>query len=507
MLATLNRAHRNRVNQIAIFVIALLCYIYFFPRWADWNQNSRLNQVLAMVDDGVLYIDAYADNTGDYAIYNGRRYSDKAPGTAFIGIPIYLAFKAVSQPLLGPLVNRLETSSAFEDTLREQGSGMRADKITYSIVLYFVTIFAVSLPSAALVTALYMMLGAFTPSHFVRMSVAFAYALGTIAFSYSGLFIGHQLASAALFAAFYLLFRMRNRRQGGGSRSYAMTLVVVGFLLAFGVISDYPTVVIAACVFFYAVYVTKPRLKLSWIVIGALPPAVAAMVYNYAIFGTVLPVAYKYSALFPEHFTGGIMGFSIPSLEAVWGMTFSPYRGLFLLSPVLLLSLVGFWVWWRNGSHRAEWLVSFASVALLFLSISSSPTWAGGFSVGPRYLIAMLPFMMIPIAVWLDSFEASPAKPIARLAFLILALISVAMVWAQTIGGQQFPGYEQNPLVEYTMPKLLSGDIARNVAMVIGLSSWRSLLPLVLFALLLTFLSGVLWFSTKRQVNLPSSDL
>ena len=33
-----------------IFLLLLACYAYVLPRWADWNQNSRLNLVVALVD-------------------------------------------------------------------------------------------------------------------------------------------------------------------------------------------------------------------------------------------------------------------------------------------------------------------------------------------------------------------------------------------------------------------------------------------------------------------------
>ena len=43
----------------------------------------RFDLSAAIVDQGTLSIDAYASNTGDYALFNGRRYSDKAPGLSF----------------------------------------------------------------------------------------------------------------------------------------------------------------------------------------------------------------------------------------------------------------------------------------------------------------------------------------------------------------------------------------------------------------------------------------
>lgn len=89
-------AARFRI-EILLFLILLACYAYFPPRWADWNQNSRLNLTLAIVDDGSFQIDRFVANTGDYAKYNGHYYSDKAPGTSFLAVPMYAAVRPALQ--------------------------------------------------------------------------------------------------------------------------------------------------------------------------------------------------------------------------------------------------------------------------------------------------------------------------------------------------------------------------------------------------------------------------
>jgi hypothetical protein len=471
--------------EIGLFLTLLVCYAYFFPRWADWNQNSRLDQVLAIVDQGVLHIDAYYHNTGDYALYEGHYYSDKAPGTAFVGVPVYAAFKVLLQPFLDKVILRFQESSVFDDTLREDGTGMLPEKIRFAIALYFVTFFSVSLPSAALGVILYKFLGNFSSAQPYRIGIALAYGLGTIAFPYSGVFMGHQLATCLLFTAFYLLFRLRD--QVVSKRG----LIVIGFLLGYAMITEYPTAIIAGCLFLYALHKLNDKLRIVWIITGGLLPGMLAMLYNYAIFRTPLPVAYNYSVLFPEHFHTGFMGFSYPRLEAVWGMTFSPFRGLFFLSPFLLLSIPGFAVWLRSGGHKAECLVALSSVTFYFLFISSMAMWPGGFAVGPRYLCALLPFLACPQVFFLGHFDG---KRWPWILFLVMALISVVLVWTETISGQQFPGYTDNPLMNYSLPILLSGDIARNLGMILGFSGWYSLFPLVLFVCVE---GGILWASTK----------
>jgi hypothetical protein len=41
---------KRYLAEICIFLTLLVCYSYFFPRWADWNQNSRMRLTMAIGD-------------------------------------------------------------------------------------------------------------------------------------------------------------------------------------------------------------------------------------------------------------------------------------------------------------------------------------------------------------------------------------------------------------------------------------------------------------------------
>src|SRR5512136_716035 len=126
----MRQVNRERANQIAIAALLLVCYTYAFPRWADWNQTSRFDLVVAVVDHGTLSIDCCVSNTGDYALFEGHTYSDKAPGMSFLGIPAYVMFKGIAaiKPVESALV-RLAHSGSLAATLREGGSGLLLDKL------------------------------------------------------------------------------------------------------------------------------------------------------------------------------------------------------------------------------------------------------------------------------------------------------------------------------------------------------------------------------------------
>jgi len=461
----------NRVREVVLFLLLLFCFAYFFPRWADWNQNSRFDLVLAIADKGTFAIDDYYQNTGDYACFEGHYYSDKAPGTSFLGVLVYWVFTHLAR--LAPvdrMIARLEASPALMTTLEPEGTGLQANKVYFALALTFVTFFTVAIPSALLGVLLYRWTGYVTRRPLYRLGVPLVYGLLTSAFAYSNMFFGHQIVAALLFGAFYLLFRME---QGEISPAW---LTLVGLLLGYAVITEYPTALIAAGLCVYAFFATPDRRWLGGLVLGGLLPGILLAAYNLAIFHTPLPVGYRYSVLYTEQHSYSFLSLSHPRADALWGITFGSYRGLFFLSPILLLAVVGFALWWQRRAFRRAWWVCAYAVIAFFLFNGSSVMWQGGWSVGPRYLLPMLPFLATGLAYFWDTWGD---RAWTRAATALLAAWSFFAVWAETIGGQHFPDWTPNPLFNYSLPQLAAGNIARNAGMVLGLHGWASLIPLL----------------------------
>jgi len=490
-------------NWIAInlFLLLLVCYTYFFPRWADWNQNSRLNLVMAIVDQRTLYIDAYYDGytaTGDYAEYEGHIYSTKAPGSAFLGVPVYWAFQKIAG---GGVARRalgfLRTNEAIGSTLTVGGSGLLPEKLHSALALSVVTFFTVSIPSALLGVVLYRFAGHFVCSRTTRIWVALVHGLATSAFPYAASFYGHQIVAVLLFAAFYLAFLI------GRGRLKPLFALGIGLMLGYAVITEYPAALIAGAVFLY-LYHRLPRKR--WIgltALGGMLPGLLWMIYNYAIFHRPIAFGYQHAPLFRDVNTTGFFSLVYPQPEALWGITFSSYRGLLFLCPVLLLALPGFYYFFRKGGLRAEFAVCLYSVVAFFLFNSSSVMWDGGFAIGPRYLVPMLPFMVLPIIFFINVHGS---RPWIKGLVALLTIWSLLFVWAETIGGQSFPDWTLNPLIDYSLPNLKNGDIARNIGTVLGLPGWLSLLPLLT---LLTLLLGLLLSqaSVRQKVEAQQASL
>ena len=468
---------REKRTAVLVFLILLSSYAYFFPRWASWNQNSRLDLVMAIVDQGTVSIDDYYQNTGDYAVYEGHRYSTKAPGSALLGVPVYWVFRQVLRsPALTPVLDRLSSSQAVAGTLREDGTGLLPDKVYFALALYAVTFVIVSIPSALLGTALYLFTGHFSSSQAHRIWVTLTYGLATNAFSYSGVYFGHQIVAFLLFCSFYLVFLIAE----GAIKP--RILVLIGFFMGYAVITEYPTVLIAAGIFVYAFLRLPKKTWTAWLVLGGILPGVMWMVYNYQIYHKIIGFGYLYAPLYTDKNNIGFFSLVYPHFEALWGITFSPYRGLFFLSPVLLLAIPGFYTFRKR---RPEFLLCLWATISFFLFNGSSVMWEGGYAVGPRYLLPMLPFMTLSLTFFIEEWGT---QRWAKALTAFLTVWSVLFVWAETIGGQSFPDWTLNPLFDYSLPRLLRGDIARNWGTIIGLPGWSSLIPLVVMGAFLSWL-------------------
>ncbi len=483
-----------KTPEVGLFLVLLACYSYIFPRWADPNQNSRLNMVVAMVEDGTFQIDKYVHNTVDYAKVGDHYYSDKAPGAAFLSIPVYGVMKVfLDLPAMDNVMNRLTNNEAFKSTLRADGSGILKEKIRFALAQVGLTFVVAALPSALLGVLFYRMLVQFTPYRWPRIVIVLGYGLLTPAFAYAGAFYGHQLSAALLFGAFYLVFAVFYPKALTFSKP---RLLLIGLLLGYSVVTEYPTILMVVILYlytFYKLYRLGHPLQIIWVTLSAGLVAVGWMTYNTAVFGGPLELGYSHSELWTKQHETGFMSLSLPHADAVWGITFGLFRGLFVMSPWLLLAVPGFWLWLRSAEYRAEFWVALTSVITIFLFNSSSVMWWGGFAIGPRYLLPALPFMVLPI---IFAWRVWNTQTWFKILLIITFAWSWIATWGLTLAEQAFPPDTIfNPLIEYAWPNWLNGNIARNFGTILGFKGAWSLAPLLIVCALI----GVNWWLLNRR--------
>jgi hypothetical protein len=192
-----------------------------------------------------------------------------------------------------------------------------------------------------------------------------------------------------------------------------------------------------------------------------------------------------------------------PTLNSIWQITFGAYRGIFLLSPVLLLFFAGIVFMWKRKDLRPEWALCLAIVLAYFLLDAARGAnvngWSGGNSVASRHLTPMLPFMVFPIAFALRARAW-------RLVFIVLGAISVAMMYVimATGSGGGFAYADQNPLVNEVWRRLQHGHVEVNWGYLAYQTGMPSLVPLVL--LVAAFTGRIVWLHRSPRAPAPARE-
>lgn len=164
------------------------------------------------------------------------------------------------------------------------------------------------------------------------------------------------------------------------------------------------------------------RRAFGWYLLIALAVLAGFLVFNKTTGGTWLP----------WYYTGqwaSVQGES-NVLGGLAGCLFSPARGLFIYSPILLFAVAGL-----NAKRQCEGRLDGLDWAVLgvlgahLLVIAAWPVWWGGHCYGPRLLADMLPFLiyfLIP-ALPAIAHPKGGAGRLLQIAFIIFALLSLAM--------------------------------------------------------------------------------
>lgn len=375
-------------ERAVIFFTLLFAYAYFFGG-SGFNQNATFDLTRALVERHALSIDPYASNTADVSFHAGHVYSNKAPGLAFAAAIPYALLHAIH--------------------------GAPRNAIELNLYLYFCTVIVCGV-SGALIGVL-MFAAAIDRGASRRKAtwLALLTGFGTPLFAYSTMLFAH-VPSALL-----VLLTYESQRRGRP--------------LAAGLAAGAATFINYLCLPLALIFI--PRRGALRYIAGGAPFAIALAAYQLLAFGS--PLRTSIATMNPAFIErGAALGiFHLPRLDALWGITFSPYRGLFYLAPILLVALAGI----------RDCRIGIAFGVLLMLNASFNG-WHGGYAIGPRYLIAVVPLLAlgllnIPRRAWIAVLVAAP----------ISLLFNVAV----TVVDPQPPDNLHDPIGHYAIPSLITG--------------------------------------------------
>jgi hypothetical protein len=448
--ATTSEAARERRRAWVIGLALFCCYAFFYYLGGNWNVEARNAQIAALAEDHTLAIDRYEHWTGDKAYYRGHFYSDKLVGPSLLAAPVFwLAHRAVS---------------LFTDRAR----------FALMLGLRITNLITNAAPTAFLGALLYLFLADLAITSRLRVWLAFGYGWGTLALPYSTALFGHQFGAVCAFCAFFLLWKQRQEWRPGRAMG-------AGALAGLGAISDFTTALICCFLGLYAIWVAtgraagKPLDAAS--LVGRLAPLVAValaaispqVIANWSSFGSPLtfPHVHHVQPSFQARHAAGLLGVHLPKLFPLYHLTFGSWRGLFHGSPMLLLALPGFFLLERRWRAEAI-LIACAWIGVLLMS-AGYENWTAGSVYGPRYQIAAIPLLMIPVAA------AAKRLPLLFRILAVLSICLMCMVTAQSPFVEEALRYPlASALGLFFRGRLLHGNLGR----LIGLPGVLSLLPL-----------------------------
>jgi hypothetical protein len=383
-------------------LLAAVTYVWFFGG-TGWNQGAQFDLARALVERQTLYIDGYDTNTKDVSVgVGGHRYINKVPGTSLLAVvPYALVYWFLEA-----------TPRTAEWICTAATCGLCGALIAPILYLHGRWRYQ-AVPRDAL-------------------CITLAIAFGTIVFAYSTMLFAQAPATLFLLAAVVTFER----------RPFAAGAAAGMATLCFDVCA-------AAALVLLLLLLLHDRRAAARFVAGGAPFALVLALYLWACFGSPFRPPLEASARFTEQ--GLLLGFlRLPSVETLYYITFSPFRGLFVASPFLLFALSGIGL----VKERRERIVLAGIPALFLLVIASFNGWSGGWAFGPRYLLPIVPILGI-----LMFAAVRAAKRLVRVVWLAAVLFSVATNFVATAVDPAPPLTVHDPIFAYLWPAFLTGQV------------------------------------------------
>ncbi len=391
----------------AIAGLALLL-LHAFPyaeRTRNANERPRLLQGMVLVETGGLAIDGPAarglEPGPDVARspISGALYPNKPPGAGLVAGAAYAVARGLADVTGEPLTLRRYT--------------------------WWARLLAGVVPTLVLCAALARRFAPDLGARPVWLATGLL-ALATPTAAYAHLLYGHALTACLLWVGVLAVVDgLRGDRTLRAAAGGVLTAAAVGVEYS----AAFAGVPLAL---FVLMWVRRGRWRSGLAaVVGATLPLGLLGLYHAAVFGGPLRTGYHHvtDPGFAAKHGEGFLGLVAPSWTALHAHVLSSEGGLLWWTPLCVLALAGLWDMSRGPddsalrSHARVHLAIFLALVLACVSLN----FEGGWRVGPRYLVAVLPALVLGWAGALRWVQAAGA--VGRVVFVVL------LTWSVVING------------------------------------------------------------------------
>jgi len=343
----------------------------------------------------------------------GNWYAVFGAGQSILALPLYG---------MGKGVHRLRDGAAGQSWLRilagpvfgDDPQWRRGDEVEIFFVNLFNSIAVAAL--AAVFFAFNLRLGA-APRWALAATLLFGLTTHIAGFSTG--FWQHAAESLFLLWTFYFLF-CDSRNPGWRTRALAGGAAALMMLVRVSTLTVLPALVLYLAWNIWKRTPPDPAMRIregirqfAPFAIPAAAGILAMAVVNYAKFGA-FSVAGSYSRLVP---------LNNPLLVGLYGYLFSVGASIFLFTPLLILAPQYFAGFRRR--YRAETIAIAAMALASLLFYSKAYLWHGQWAFGPRYLVHLVPLLLLPLGCWLQN--------LSRAMWVAVALLALAGLWVQIL--------------------------------------------------------------------------
>ncbi len=370
-------------------------------RIASSDETAFFLETQSLVEHGTLAIPDSIVSNGSYG-KDGRFYVGGGLGYTLLSVPFYAAGKAA--------VHVLPIPEAYR-TFILKGSLSLTNQFVCALIGVLFFAFARRLGYSSRL------------SFFLTAALLFS----TNLFPYAKSSMREPLITLCLLAAAYGLFVFKTERKKrylhlAGWALFYLLNTKISFLIILPVFAVYFIMIWDRGVFRTHGMRGVGRLFANpsfWrdgmiLIVWIVAAGVVIVVYNYAQFGDIFSSGYTHK---PQPF-------NYPLWRGLYGLLLSPGKSFFLYAPMTLMIFAAAVPWSRKFPGEAV-LAGLLTLVMLILHAKYF-AWAGDGSWGPRYLIPLIPFLILPAGEVIQN-SLEQRKKIVKFAAIFLSAVGLVI--------------------------------------------------------------------------------
>jgi len=370
--------NEERLQKILFFLVVSISLLVSGARLASSDENAIYLLTESIVTRGAFDIPPNIIDNGSF--FENKFFIWAEIGEALLAIPFFLAGKILS----------------FILPVSEPMKLLVVKAIVSSMNAFF---------GAALAVVFFRLCRKFSFSVRTALFLTLTLCFGTFLFPYVKTISRDVQLAFFLCASFYCLYSYKNEKEHSTHKTQRWILYA-GIFAGFGFLTKMIFLLNISFLALYLFFISRSekntRAWLKHIFWFSFPIAIAFgifFLYNVLRFRNILETGYHGGTTFPT-----------PLYYGLYGLLFSSGKGIFIFAPITVLLLWATKKFFKK--FRNEAFVIFSLLAANIFLFAKYVAWAGDGSWGPRYLVSVLPLIILPLGIFLDE----SSKTIKRIA-------------------------------------------------------------------------------------------